>query len=338
MLAQDLKKASELADSNPEAALSLLEKHPLATEPEPLDERLQASDLRAALYDRCGRHEDAVVERSEATTVREGLLEDIERELASPEERPDPERIEREADLLEDLGRRTEAARCRLFAADLVLAKGGNVAAKARLAGLPWGGIAAAVTLPALGAAQGAGAGLESAEAFGAGYRWGTGEEQGVRDQQEWLVREGRAIGLGRCEHCGHEVEAKIYPNGITGVCAAGHYLTEAGFVLMEDAPPGFYTDPWGRFPQRRWDGNEWTSQVSGDGSLAEDPPGENIPTRRERFLAVSAEYEWKPLKVVHAWRKGPLKEQKEWTKKDEKARREWQRRGRNRRAKEGRD
>ena len=38
--------------------------------------------------------------------------------------------------------------------------------------------------------------------------------------------------------------------------------------------PPGWYSDPWGRFTQRWWDGQAWTSRVEHDGTPGEDPPG----------------------------------------------------------------
>jgi len=36
--------------------------------------------------------------------------------------------------------------------------------------------------------------------------------------------------------------------------------------------PPGWFADPWGRFPLRWWDGTVWTTHVSIDGRTAHDP------------------------------------------------------------------
>jgi TM2 domain-containing membrane protein YozV len=39
------------------------------------------------------------------------------------------------------------------------------------------------------------------------------------------------------------------------------------------NVPPGWYTDPFGRFSHRYFDGAQWTDQVARDGVTAVDPP-----------------------------------------------------------------
>ena len=282
-------------------------------------------DLRVALYERCGRDADAATERAAAVPLREYLLAEFDKGLATAKKPLKPLDIQGRAMLLEELGRRTEAARWRLLAADLVLAGGGNAAAWARLAGATWGGITVGTAMSVLGGARGAGAGGEFAEAFAAAYRAGSGAEKNARYEQEWLVHEGRAIGLGRCEGCGGMVETKVDPSGLGGVCAAGHHLAEAQFVVMEDAPPGFYSDPYGRFTQREWDGQAWTSQVRRDGTPADDSPGDPIPTKHEQMTTFSLEHDadLNTLKGVRMWQRA----QEDWETKDRETQDQWRRR-----------
>ncbi len=42
--------------------------------------------------------------------------------------------------------------------------------------------------------------------------------------------------------------------------------------------PPGWFADPWGRYPLRWWDGTTWTTHTSVDGHTAEDPIPEQPP------------------------------------------------------------
>jgi hypothetical protein len=58
--------------------------------------------------------------------------------------------------------------------------------------------------------------------------------------------------------------------------CVAGHKVSEVRVVALEDAPPAWYHDPWGRYTFRFWSGAAWTSQVANGGTVAEDPPGDS--------------------------------------------------------------
>ena len=42
--------------------------------------------------------------------------------------------------------------------------------------------------------------------------------------------------------------------------------------------PPGWFADPWRRYPLRWWDGTTWTAHTSVDGRTAEDPMPEQPP------------------------------------------------------------
>ena len=88
------------------------------------------------------------------------------------------------------------------------------------------------------------------------------------------LVHEGRAIALAQCEQCGGIVEAPLPKSASYFTCLAGHRVPEVRVVAMEDAPSGWYSDPWGRFTKRHWDGGSWTSAVMRGETLAEDVPG----------------------------------------------------------------
>jgi hypothetical protein len=338
-----LERARQLAVSDPASALALLLQEPLPAPAEfakhlsrNLRSMLEKSDVRVALYQRCGRDAEAMAERAAAAPLREYLLEDFDKSLATAGKPPHPLDIEHRAILLEGLGRRTEAARCRLLAADLMLAGGGNAAARARLAGGTWGGVRAGTPMSVLGSAPGFGApgevakafaGISGAdkEAFATAFRVGSGIESQAKALQGWLVHEGRAIGVGLCESCGGIVETKVDPSGLGGVCAAGHHLAEAQFVVMEDAPPGFYSDPYGRFTQRQWDGRAWTSQVRRDGTPAEEPPGDPIPTQHEQMVAFSLEHnaDLNTLKGARMW----LRAQEEWGAKEAAIRERWRKR-----------
>ena len=300
----DVKRAEEIAESDPEGALELLEKYPAgATSPffaqyeiwkasskladknhatflgthiyDAVQTQFKLSDMRVDLYRRCGRPEAAAAEQAAITPVVEPVLQELDLKLAAAES-PDAWDIYRKGQLLDRIGRRSDGARCRLFAADMLLAKSGDPGAKASLVAAATAAGAAGTLAPVLGVVRGAGAGLEAFDGFMASYRYNqakidTGLAQSWRDE---LLREGRAVGLAHCGQCGGVVQARHRARR----CVADHKVDEIRVVVMEDAPAAWYRDPWRRFTHRWWDGQAWTSNVARDGTPAEDPPGPSPP------------------------------------------------------------
>ena len=218
----DEKKARKLADSDPAAALELLEgalPHARESSLSGPDHLRDLLSLTGDVAESAGRADVAERARTELRSLCETVIAEQERTVA---EGGGPFKVsgalQAKARFLDALGRETEANRARLEAADVALAAIGDAGAKARVA-----------ATPVLVAAQGA-MGLETARAFQHGY------ESNFRAigelMRDPLLADGRAVALAYCRKCGGVVEA----NWKKGKCERKHRVDEVRVVLAEDA------------------------------------------------------------------------------------------------------
>ena len=219
----DEKKARKLADSDPAAALALLEDViPAAeknwfTDPDRLFDLLE---LKAEVAARSGMTDVAETARMELGAKIEEVMADQDRVVA--EGRGGAMKIggalEKKARCLDRLDRPIEADRLRLHAADVNLAAIGDEGAKAGLAATPF-----------FVATQGA-MGLETSRAFQHGFE--SNYRAAAEVLREPMLKDGRAVALAYCERCGDVVEA----DWKKGRCVNRHKVDEVRVVLAEDA------------------------------------------------------------------------------------------------------
>jgi hypothetical protein len=213
------------------------------------------------------------------------------------------------ADILDLLGDRVDADRCRLLAADVLAAASGDSSAGAAIA-----------TAPAFVAMHGV-MGFEYADAFRAG--WNSSQMAQVEAERASLLDKNRAYGLGLCHKCKdiarvsadhkdlrrHKTDVVRYFVAADAQRAWGELLaampakwhrtpTPLTVTLPEladvpaslaaisaspraptaspAAPPnmqaGWYPDPAGRHQYRYWDGGLWSDDVADNGITARDP------------------------------------------------------------------
>jgi hypothetical protein len=205
---REVERAHKLAESDPEGALAILERYSVRV-PDvtvrfagalDIDEILELSKTRVGLYERCGRPKDAAAEQAGATRFLESQLDFLDRKLETDESHWP---LLQKATVLARLGRRTEADRYQLRAADIWLA---NIEAKDTGSG--------------------------RAGAFRLGMKMS--EERSARNLRDNLLFAGRAIGFAQCERCGGVVRA----NYVKRRCVAGHKVDQVRVVVKEDAPP----------------------------------------------------------------------------------------------------
>jgi hypothetical protein len=219
----DEKKARKLADSDPAAALALLEDIIPAAEKNWFSDADRLFDLlefKAEVADRSGRTDLAEATRTQLGAKIEEVMAEQDRVVA--EGRGGAMKIggalEKKARCLDRLNRRTEANRLRLHAADVNLAAIGDEGAKAGLAATPF-----------FVAAQGA-MGFETSRAFQHGFE--SNYRAAAEVLREPMLKDGRAVALAYCERCGDVVEA----NWKKDRCVNRHKVDEVRVVLAEDS------------------------------------------------------------------------------------------------------
>jgi hypothetical protein len=218
----DEKKARKVAGSDPAEALQLVD----AALDGARDSSICGSEhlcdllvLKAESADAAGRAEVAQATRAELTAIAEAAI--AERDAVAADPKASPMKIagalEAKSRYLERLGRRLDADRTILHAADFQLAAVGDAGAKAGLA-----------ATPAYVLAHGA-MGLEFGSQFERSF------EKSLRSVAEsWrepLLKDGRAIALAYCERCGEVVEADQKKR-----CPEKHKLDGIRVVVVEDA------------------------------------------------------------------------------------------------------
>ena len=219
----DEKKARKLLDSDPAAAVTLLEHVIPEAEESMLGGSERACDLLELQADAAERAGQPDVAAAARTRLREKIDAGIaEKDATIAAGKGGAMKIggamEAKARYLDRLGRETDANRLRLHAADVHLAAIGDEGAKARLASSPF----YVLTHGTMG--------LEMGRAFQHGY------ESNFRAAAEMLrdplLANGRAVALAHCDRCGGVVEA----NWKKGRCVNKHKVSDVRVVLVEDA------------------------------------------------------------------------------------------------------
>lgn len=218
----DEKKARKLAESDPGGAVAILER----VLPAARDSKLYGPDhvcdllaFEAEVADRAGRGDLAAAARAELTELSlQGVAEQDERLSHHQGVMGTAGALKFKARYLEHLGRRDEADRIRLHAADILLGGMGDAGAKASMASSPF----FVLTQGAMG--------FESAATFRRSYEK-TYEVQG-QELRDPLLADGRAVALAYCKRCGGVVEADYKKHR----CLARHKVEAVRVVLAEDA------------------------------------------------------------------------------------------------------
>ena len=219
----DEKTARKLVESDPAAAIDLIERIVPEAEKSMLGGTERACDLlelKIKAAKRAGQPDTVAAAEAElrskidaAIAEKDQMLED-----GTGGARAIAGALEAKARYLDRLGRGTEANRLRLHAADVDLAAIGDAGAKARLASTPF----YVLTHGAMG--------LEMGRAFQHGYE--SNYRAAAEVLRDPLISEGKAVALARCERCGGVVEA----NWKKGRCLKKHKVDDVRVVLVEDA------------------------------------------------------------------------------------------------------
>ena len=218
----DEKKARKLAGSDPAAALELIER----VVPEARESSLCGAEhlcdlleLQSEIAASAGRTELAEACRTELTALAEKGIAEIDERLTHEKGTMGiAGALQIRARYLDRVGRRVDADRTRLHAADVLLAGVGDAGAKASMAASPM----FVLTQGAMG--------FEAAATFRRSYeKTYLAQAEALRDP---LLENRRAVALAYCGHCGGVVEA----NWKKRRCVANHKVDEIRVVLAEDA------------------------------------------------------------------------------------------------------
>ena len=219
----DEKKARKLVESDPAAAVELIDRIVPEAEQSTLGGTERACDLLELKIDaakRAAQTDVAAAAEAELRAKIDTAIADNDRvvEEGTGGVWRIAGALQAKARYLDRLGRETESNRLQLHAADVFLAAIGDAGAKARLASTPF----YVLTHGAMG--------LEMGRAFQHGYESNyRAAAEGIRDP---LLEQGKAVALAYCKRCDGVVEA----NWKKGRCLKKHKVEEIRVVLVEDA------------------------------------------------------------------------------------------------------